>query len=172
MPLQTGHKDGKCFIKWGDLGHEYFYKCGNAIARQRARKQAIAQAVAIGEFVEDKVSFDYNGTLTRTPMKNKAKQLVKQGVKVYVISATKDPISTLYPLTDSLGIPRVRVFATGSNAAKIAKIKELGITEHYDNNPSVIKQLGKIGHLFQLSLQERFSEFVKFFNNDNTRPIE
>ncbi len=33
----------------------------------------------------------------------------------------------------------------GSNKAKIAKILELGITTHYDNNPDVISELGSIG---------------------------
>jgi hypothetical protein len=39
------------------------------------------------------------------------------------------------------------VFALGSNAAKIAKIKELGITTHYDNNKDVVSQLGAVGKL-------------------------
>jgi hypothetical protein len=46
-----------------------------------------------------------------------------------------------------LGIPESRVFATGSNKNKIAKIKELGINKHYDNNPDVINALNGIGKL-------------------------
>ena len=38
-----------------------------------------------------------------------------------------------------------KVYATGSNKAKVEKILELGITEHYDNNQDVIDQLNGIG---------------------------
>jgi soluble P-type ATPase len=44
-----------------------------------------------------------------------------------------------------LGIPESRVYATGSNEAKIAKVKELGITTHYDNNPNVVRALPYVG---------------------------
>lgn len=46
-----------------------------------------------------------------------------------------------------LGIPESRVYATGSNENKIAKIKELGINKHYDNNENVVKELEGIGKL-------------------------
>jgi hypothetical protein len=47
-----------------------------------------------------------------------------------------------------LGIAESKVYATGSNKAKVEKIKELGITKHYDNNADVIKELGSIGSKF------------------------
>jgi hypothetical protein len=47
-----------------------------------------------------------------------------------------------------LGIAESRVYATGSNKAKVEKIKELGITKHYDNNADVVKELGSIGSKF------------------------
>lgn len=46
-----------------------------------------------------------------------------------------------------LGIPESKVYATGSNKNKIAKIKELGISKHYDNNKEVIDKLNGIGKL-------------------------
>ena len=39
-----------------------------------------------------------------------------------------------------------RVYATGSNKAKVAMVLKLKTT-HYDNNPAVIKELGKFGKL-------------------------
>jgi len=39
----------------------------------------------------------------------------------------------------------VRCLVTGSNEAKIDKVKELGITKHYDNNQDVIGGLKEIG---------------------------
>ena len=47
-----------------------------------------------------------------------------------------------------LGIPLNRVYATGSNINKIAKIKSLNIKTHYDNNSNVIDKLKGIGKLF------------------------
>lgn len=47
-----------------------------------------------------------------------------------------------------LGIPLNRVYATGSNVNKIAKVKSLKIETHYDNNENVVKQLEGIGKLF------------------------
>ena len=46
-----------------------------------------------------------------------------------------------------LGI--TRIYATGSNKAKIEKIKELGIDKHYDNNKDVVNALNGIGILFE-----------------------
>ena len=48
-----------------------------------------------------------------------------------------------------LGIPESRVYATGSNKAKVEKVLELGIDKHYDNNADVINELGKNGILFK-----------------------
>lgn len=46
MPLKILSNNGKCYVKWGDKGHPYEYKCGNAKQRAEAKKKALAQAVA------------------------------------------------------------------------------------------------------------------------------
>jgi hypothetical protein len=51
-------------------------------------------------------------------------------------------------VAESLGIPKSRVYATGSNSAKIQKVKDLGITKHYDNNSDVVNELEGIGKKF------------------------
>ena len=43
-----------------------------------------------------------------------------------------------------LGIPVSRVHATGSNKAKVEKIKNLNIDTHYDDNLEVINELKNI----------------------------
>ncbi len=48
-----------------------------------------------------------------------------------------------------ISFPGVEIIATGSNKAKVEKIKELGISKHYDNNEKVIAELGSIGVLFR-----------------------
>jgi soluble P-type ATPase len=79
--------------------------------------------------------------------KELAKRLVDDGNTVYIISARghKDNMLTT---AETLGIPQSRIYATGSNKAKVEKIKELGINTHYDNNPDVIDELGSVGKLF------------------------
>jgi len=96
------------------------------------------------EYETEKISFDYDDTLST----ERGKQLAKhqQGI-LYIISARQDKEGML-ATAKALGIPENRVFATGSNKAKIEKIKELGISKHYDNNTDVINQLGSIGVKF------------------------
>lgn len=87
-----------------------------------------------------KISFDYDDTLTTDKGKELLKQEINNGNQVYIISARNTKTGML-SLADELGVPFNRVYATGSNEAKIEKINELGIQTHYDNNEDVINQL-------------------------------
>ena len=89
----------------------------------------------------EKISFDYDETLTTEKGTNLAKEYISKGADVYIISARQQKDGMLAK-AKQLGIPESRVYATGSNKAKVEKIKELGITTHYDNNPDVVKELG------------------------------
>jgi len=95
----------------------------------------------------EKVSIDYDDTLSTSRGKDLAKKLIAEGKIVYIISARSELTGMLQTAKD-LGIPESRVYATGSNKAKIEKIKELGITKHYDNNADVVKELGSTGSKF------------------------
>jgi hypothetical protein len=169
MPLVRDKDNQGCFVKWGEQGHKYYYKCGNNLSRKFATKKALAQAVAIGEFIQDKISFDFDDTLSRASVRDIAKRYISKGTNVYVISARNDA-SVMYDITDKLGIPRSRVFATGSNQNKVDKIKSLGITKHYDNNSDVIKKIGSIGELVKLSTHDIFSDYIKFAKTYNDYP--
>lgn len=94
-----------------------------------------------------KISFDYDGTLSTAKGSELAKELISKGDTLYIISARSNRSGMLSKAKD-LGISFSRVFATGSNDAKIQKVKDLGIEKHFDNNSDVIKQLGKIGKQF------------------------
>lgn len=52
MPVKIGSDNQGCYAKWGDQGYKYYYKCGNVLARKKAKKKAVAQGVAIGELVK------------------------------------------------------------------------------------------------------------------------
>lgn len=91
-----------------------------------------------------KVSFDYDGTLTKASAIRRAMDLITKGVDVYIISA-RNEVSGMLKIARRVGIPESRVFATGSNKAKIEKVKEIGITTHYDNNIDVVRALPGVG---------------------------
>ena len=99
------------------------------------------------QFAKQKISFDYDGTLSTEKGTNRAKELIKDNV-LYIISARSSKDGMLSKANE-IGIAESRVYATGSNTEKIKKIKELGIDIHYDNNNDVIKELGNIGRLFE-----------------------
>lgn len=99
------------------------------------------------DFAGLKVSFDYDDTLSTARGKDLAQKEKDQNNTLYIISARQDKEGML-SVAESLGIPESRVYATGSNKAKVEKIKELGIDKHYDNNADVISELGSVGHKF------------------------
>lgn len=101
------------------------------------------------DFAGPKVSFDYDDTLSTERGKAMAKRAIEAGNTLYIISARQDKEGMLAVAKD-LGIPESRVYATGSNKAKVEKVKELGITKHVDNNADVIKELGSIGSKFSM----------------------
>ena len=98
-------------------------------------------------FEGEKISFDYDETLTTEQGMELAKRKIAEGYEVYIISARQDK-EPMLNRADELGIPHSRVFATGSNKAKVEKVLELGIVKHYDNNKDVVAELGIIGEQF------------------------
>lgn len=104
-----------------------------------------------------KISIDYDDTLSTERGKELAKRLIRSGEDLYIISARLEK-SGMLKVADELGIPYSRVFATGSNKAKVEKIKELGIEKHYDNNAIVVKDLPGVGQKFKAHKRVIFNE--------------
>lgn len=98
-------------------------------------------AVCASQFAAEKVSFDWDGTGSTAKGKELIQSYLDKGAEVYIITARSSK--------SGISFPGVEIIATGSNKAKIEKIKELGISKHYDNNSDVINQLGDIGVLFR-----------------------
>lgn len=90
----------------------------------------------------EKISFDYDGVLTKADIRKKAIRLKEGGATIYIISARSEKASML-EVASEIGVPASRVYATGSNKEKVAKIKDLNISKHYDNNPDVLKEVRK-----------------------------
>lgn len=139
----------------GEHETEFMPRCIKYVIDEgKDQQQAIAICNSIWEqhFAGEKVSIDYDDTLSTSRGKELAKKLIAEGKVVYIISARHD-VQNMLGTAKDLGIPESRVYATGSNKAKVEKIKELGITKHYDNNSDVVKELGSVGSKFQLSFQ-------------------
>lgn len=146
MPIQECQLDGKNGYKWGDQGKCYTYDDSES-SKKSARNKAHRQGIAVEGFnlqSFSKISFDYDDTLTRKDIQEEAKKLKSSGNDIYIISARNDKEDML-KLADEIGIPHNKVIATGSNKAKVEKVKQLKIKKHYDNNKDVISELGSIG---------------------------
>lgn len=50
MPIKECQDNGKPGLKWGDKGKCYTYTPNDATSRNKAKKDAIKQAIAIGEY--------------------------------------------------------------------------------------------------------------------------
>lgn len=136
--------------KKGEHEEEFIPRCVKYVIDEgKSQEQAVAICYSLWEnhFAANKISIDYDDTLSTPRGKELAKKIIESGDVVYIISARSDKEGML-SVAKELSIPESRVYATGSNQAKIEKIKELGIVKHYDNNADVIKQLREIGSKF------------------------
>jgi hypothetical protein len=111
------------------------------------QRAAVCRSAFEEKLAGEKISFDYDSTLSTLKGTELAQSLIDSGAELYIISARGDKDGMLSK-AEKLGIPVGRVYAMGSNKAKIEKIKELNIVTHYDNNADVIRELGDIGKQF------------------------
>lgn len=130
---------------------EFLTRCmGDSQAVNEYPNESQRYAVCVSKWEQSfsglKISFDYDGVLSTSKGTELATELIKSN-ELFIISARHSKDGLLNK-ADQIGIKHENVYATGSNNDKIRKIQELGIQEHYDNNPKVIEKLGKIGKLF------------------------
>ena len=141
MPIPKPQKD--------ESQNDFLQRCmsdHNMIKEYTQEQRAAICRSTFEELATEKISFDFDGTLDTQKGLDLALEYKNKGSLVYIISA-RDNKDKMLPRANKAGILFSRVYATGSNQAKIEKIKELGINKHYDNNPDVIKELGNIGQL-------------------------
>ena len=141
---------------------DYISRCVEYHIKNKGMESDQAYAVCISQAEEafalgQKVSFDYDETLTTARGMGLAQHEVNSGSEVYIISARLNK-EIMLKKADELGIPHSRVFATGSNMAKIRKIEQLRIDKHYDNNEDVIEKLGPVGIQFMCPCLDEFAE--------------
>lgn len=143
----------------GEDRSDYINRCTEYLITNEGKSPDQAYAICNSEADEysigQNVSFDYDDTLNTPRGRGLALHELQSGSNVYIISARANK-EGMYPIADELGIPHSKVFATGSNKAKIQKIKDLRIDKHYDNNEDVIDSLGTIGIQFMCPCLDEF----------------
>lgn len=163
------------------------YSCGNnrfrigngrCMYRSRASATRAYQAYlaanpnAVEKGDSSKVSFDYDGTLSIDKGKELARRKISEGKTVYIISA-RDSKEGMLSVAEDLGIPASRVYATGSNTEKIAKIIELNIGTHYDNNEDVIKEINNTSDSRGTLLKEEtYNDYPEAATNNAKRALK
>jgi hypothetical protein len=142
----------------GEMQNEFMSRCIKFVIDEgKDTEQAIAICASMWDASKfAKISYDWDGVGSTAKGKQMILDSITKGDEVYIISArdSKDNIN--------IDIARDHIFATGSNEAKIAKVKELGISKHFDNNPDVVKALASIGEKFRMnfSIQDEEKRIV------------
>jgi hypothetical protein len=102
-------------------------------------------AKIINSFLKERISFDYDGVVTRKDIQDKIEEMISSNkYEIYIISARSNK-SGMIAMAMRLGVKIQNVYATGSNEKKIEKVKSLLIRAHYDNNADVVRKLPYIG---------------------------
>lgn len=135
----------------GESENDYMGRCLPKLVGEGYEQDQAYAICSAGFRAGDKVSFDYDDTLTTEAGMKLAMDEIQSGSTVYIISA-RSSVEGMINKANELGIPLSRVYATGSNKAKVAKVIELGITKHIDNNADVIAELGSVGQKFEINV--------------------
>ena len=135
MPIYAC-SNGKYRIGEGECMYESHESATRAYQAYLAQHPEDAKALDM-----NKVSFDFDGTVSKEQWQKKAMELKDQGKTVYIVTRRQDKDSEpVYAVADKIGIPHSRVYFTNGKL-KWETIKRLGIGTHYDNNPDEIKAI-------------------------------
>lgn len=142
--------------KSGESESDYMGRCVPAlIGEGKDNDQAVAICISTYENMAEvkmaKVSFDFDDTLSTAAGLELAMKYKESGDTLYIISARNEVSSGMLDRAKELDIPESRVYATGSNKAKVEKVNELGIDKHVDNNADVIAELAGKGEKFEIN---------------------
>lgn len=132
------------------------YSCGNGkyrigdgecmyTSREHAVSAYVAYLAAEQKAIDiNKISFDFDDTLSLPRYQNIAKQLISEGKTIYIITRRQETFNPeeVYNVADEVGISKSRVIFTNGQM-KWETIKRLNIYEHYDNNPDEIKLINE-----------------------------
>lgn len=93
------------------------------------------------KFAGEKISIDYDDTLSTDRGKTLAKRLLSEGKDLHIVTRRQESdLGPVYKVAEDLGIPKDKVHATNGKL-KWETIKRLGITKHIDNNENELKAI-------------------------------
>lgn len=110
----------------------------------RTQSQTQEQTLSVDMVDVSKVSFDFDDTLTTPEGLNELERQKRLGKTIYIVSARREKLG-MVQFANRHNIPSDRVFAMGSNSAKIQKVRELNVGTHFDNNQDIVDRLPSIG---------------------------
>lgn len=88
-----------------------------------------------------RISFDYDGVASTEAGKKAIKDRIAGGDIVYIISA-RSKKSEIVGAYNGI-VPAQRIYAVGSNEAKIKTVTSMRMVVHYDNNQDIINTINK-----------------------------
>lgn len=155
---------------------KYRIGSGACIYDTEAKAIEVYQAIlAGGSFIDvNKVSIDFDDTLSTTRGQDLAKRLISEGKQVHIVTRRQSSASAeVYKITDELGIPRSKVHFTNGKM-KWEEIKKLGIGTHYDNNQNEIDLINSNtqakGIKFQLA-EDSYTDYPEEAVNNAKRAL-
>jgi hypothetical protein len=122
------------------------WRIGSGLCQYDTKEKATEVYVAIIssgslEAQGNKVSFDFDDTLSTQRGQDIAKKLMNDNKTVYIITRRQEIDSKeVYKVADELGIPRSRVYFT-NGSLKWETVKRLEIGTHYDNNQNEVDKI-------------------------------
>ena len=122
------------------------WRIGSGLCQYDTKEKAQEVYVAIIssgslEAQGNKVSFDFDDTLSTQRGQDIAKRLMDSGKTVYIITRRQAGSALeVYKVAKELGIPQSRVYFT-NGSLKWETIKRLEIGTHYDNNQNEIDKI-------------------------------
>jgi hypothetical protein len=131
---------------------EFISRCIPYVMREgKTQDEASGQCYGMWdnrEFAFEKVSFDWDGTLSTGEGKKMLEKELRMGNEIHIITARPRLPDELISLSNKYRIPARNLYSVGSNLKKVELVQKLGIKRHYDDNPEVRRMLGQVGQSF------------------------
>lgn len=86
-----------------------------------------------------KISYDYDGVLTREEYRADIKQMLAAGYQICIVTSRKDQDPQVLAMAQTLGITEVHF-----TEDKPAKLKEILADAHFDDNLEVINKIAAL----------------------------
>ena len=131
---------------------EFISRCIPYVMREgKTQNEASGQCYGMWdnrEFAFEKVSFDWDGTLSTGEGKEMLEKELRMGNEIHIITSRSRLPDELISLSNKYRIPARNLYSVGSNLKKVELVQKLGIKRHYDDNPEVRRMLGTVGQSF------------------------